>query len=881
MRKFILGSVFVLFACVVFAEADGFYPTAFDKESGYTHGSRRLNSVSLNTPADGVQTLQLPTPLKVYSLVTDGCFAAMPGESVVPSFGYSGTWMNGFVYIDRGQDGSFEAVLNSDGTVPAESDIMAFSYAEPVLGGNGYNSNGERVSNSNVLNPPAFTVPADLEPGYYRMRYKVDWASIDPAGRAEDGNGILKNGGAICDVRLNVHAAEGNLEVVAENGSLFAVDGSALPSKVAYGTPLNLKIVPADGYVLDFLTVVHGHNIDGVESVCGVQQYAEESFPGYFVKEGVLSLPAGYADGDMRVVASFVKQEGGAGGGGYALSFDKDAQASNAANRIFVNDSVFDIDGNRAYYDFTETPVAMYGSRKIEVSFATAIEKNSYLYIDFNNDGCFTALVGDDGRPAISSELVAVNGNLSCEIPDVLPDGIYRVRIKVDSDNINSDGSENLVADGGYVADMLLNVIDGSKTLVQYTTNGVIDGAGYTALPMSAIPGQGFDVVLRGAPGYVAESVLVRHGHNIDGEQFVNGNLQWNEERVVPVDKTVTLEPEWIDGDVALYADFRPETDSEWVLVFGDEFNANDLSQPVDEKWMRCQRQGATWNRWLSDSKEVVYIEGGNLVARAIPNPDKVNDPVDMITGGIKSHGKFGFTYGYVEARIFTNSWKGHFPAFWMMPEDQSAGWPDCGEIDIWETIDNQSTSYHTVHSNWTYDLKNTNNPKSSYNTTVSYDRYHTFGLMWNETSLVWYVDGKEVGSYNKSTNQSYLDQGQWPFDKHFHLILNQSVGNRSWADNPDIDHTYETRFDWVRVYQKKGMENTMGTAGVHSAVVGDAITVKVVDGAIEVVVDVPSEVAVHDIAGRKVAESFVQDAHRFVLQKGVYVVRGKKVLLK
>ena len=252
-----------------------------------------------------------------------------------------------------------------------------------------------------------------------------------------------------------------------------------------------------------------------------------------------------------------------------------------------------------------------------------------------------------------------------------------------------------------------------------------------------------------------------------------------------------------------------------------------------------------------------------------------------MITGGIKSYGLFGFTYGYVEARIFTNSWTGHFPAFWMMPEDQSAGWPDCGEIDIWETIDNQSTSYHTVHSNWTYDLGYKNNPQSSFSATVPYDRYHTFGLMWDETSLTWFVDGKQVGKYSKSTNQSHLDQGQWPYDKHFHLILNQSVGNNSWAANADVTHTYETRFDWVRVYQKVGMQNTDGVVSGVVGVVEDVTEVAAVEGGVQVTVDSPIVVRVYDLAGRVVAEKPVSDSCFFALQRGAYIVCGQKVIVK
>lgn len=393
-----------------------------------------------------------------------------------------------------------------------------------------------------------------------------------------------------------------------------------------------------------------------------------------------------------------------------------------------------------------------------------------------------------------------------------------------------------------------------------YTENGSIDGAGNTALPHHVNPGVALDVVLRGAPGYTAKGLTVRYGTNLDGAEFdTEGNRQWTEEFVTTKNNKATLPATMMEADVNLYATFEREADTEWMLVFSDEFNAEDGSQPTSDKWMRCQRQGATWNRWLSDSKEVIYIEDGNLVARAIPNPDQTSDNVPMITGGVKSMGKFGFTYGYIEARIYNNLWTGNFPAFWMMPEDQSLGWPDCGEIDIWEVIDTQNRSYHTVHSNWTYDLGKTGSPQSSFNTTATYDRYHTFGLSWDEKTLIWYLDGKEVGRYTKSTSQSTLNQGQWPFDKHFHLILNQSVGNGSWAANADVSHTYETRFDWVRVYQKVGMKNTNGT----------------VTDLTEVELDSPTEQVIYTLQGMRL-DSTIDN-----LPKGLYIVGNEKVYVK
>ena len=871
------------------------YPVIFDKNQGYTHGSRRLNTVSL-----GAQTLQLPTPLKVYSRIDDACFNAKAGETVTPSFGFTGTWMNGFVYVDRGQDGAFEAKLNADGSIPAGSDIMAFSYAEPTLGSDtGYNSNGERVTNSNVLNPPAFTVPADMAPGYYLMRYKVDWASIDPAGRAEDGNGIIKNGGAICDVRLNIHNDNGVLEVVAQNGELLAADGSALPATVPFGEPLEVKVVAAEGYSLDVITVLHGHNIDGDKAVHGVQQYDEMVFPAYMLKDDMVTIPAEYVDGDVRITAQFVQQQGGEAGDGYALSFGKDEAVAVAHDiSVGVNSAMIELVGNAAYYDFTSAPVLLAGTRNIIVDIQGTANKDAYLYIDLNNDGRFAVMLDADGKPTVSSELVAFschNGKDSndnaaesgvpalpiCKLGTVLPDGVYRARLKLDNADVNPAGSANIVAGNGVVVDFLLNLVTGNKALTLHTVDGSIDGDNYTALPMTVTPGSGFTAVLRGAPGFACSELVVRHGHNINGEQMINGNAQWREDVIAVVDGKAVVNGSLVDGDIALYAEFLPQEGNEWKLVFSDEFNAEDMSQPVAEKWMRCQRQGATWNRWLSDSKEVIYLQGGDLVARAIPNPDQEGDPIPMITGGIKSDGLFGFTYGYVEGRIKSNPWTGNFPAFWMMPEDRSAGWPDCGEIDIWETIDAQERSWHTVHSNWTYDLGNTNNPKSSFNVYTSHDRYHTYGLKWDETTLIWYVDGKEVGRYTKSTNQSHLNQGQWPFDKHFHLILNQSVGNNAWAANADVTHTYETRFDWVRVYQTTGMENTEGTVGVVSVRDDADATVQVVDGGVAVTVDAPRYVAVYDVAGRTVAGAAVSGTHTFALPCGVYLIEGVKVVIK
>ena len=197
------------------------------------------------------------------------------------------------------------------------------------------------------------------------------------------------------------------------------------------------------------------------------------------------------------------------------------------------------------------------------------------------------------------------------------------------------------------------------------------------------------------------------------------------------------------------------------------------------------------------------------------------------------------------------------------------------GEIDIWEQIDAQNTAYHTVHSNWTYNLGNKNNPKSSYNESVEMDRYHTYGLEWDERSLRWYVDGKQVGSYAKSTDADALSKGQWPFDKAFFIILNQSVGNGSWAANADVSHTYETLFDWVRVYQIGSPE-----VGIDDITEKPAFSVSASRGQIHISCDRPSPVSVFDASGRTVWHGTVQAKRDIPVAGGIYIVAGTKVLV-
>ena len=183
------------------------YTVNFDKTAYHSRNDRVLSGFSLQQTGKDKQTVNVFASRAAYEDHTSSVFNVEAGSELTASFNYSGQWMNGYIYIDRDNDGEFsykEGQWDQAGT-----DLVAYSFyttlANPkVNDGNGYNSTGASVSGndrSNV-NPPSFTAPT--EPGTYRIRFKIDWNCILPGGSTD----ILSDGGGVWDATLNVVAAE-------------------------------------------------------------------------------------------------------------------------------------------------------------------------------------------------------------------------------------------------------------------------------------------------------------------------------------------------------------------------------------------------------------------------------------------------------------------------------------------------------------------------------------------------------------------------------------------------------------------------------------------------------------------------------------------------
>lgn len=281
----------------------GYYPVSFDKGQLYTRSDRHVNGVGI-VSGDGTQNFTAPSkPNTVYVDMTANELRARAGEKVTPKINYSGSWMHGYVYLDTNNDGKFQYDMNDDNTVPEGSEIMAYSYYE------GKNSTGASVSNSNVLAPPAFTIPAGLENGYYRMRFKVDWDCIDPAGNMDQGNSIISNGGGIIDIRLNVHGDYCNVNDANRNGEVLAADGTKLVKYQAeFGKPFTIKMNPEQGFEYAGIVVKYGYNLGGDSIVHDNLQWQKVRISRELFVNDEYTIPSEYMIGDVEIEGLFIEE---------------------------------------------------------------------------------------------------------------------------------------------------------------------------------------------------------------------------------------------------------------------------------------------------------------------------------------------------------------------------------------------------------------------------------------------------------------------------------------------------------------------------------------------------------------------------------------------
>jgi beta-glucanase (GH16 family) len=252
--------------------------------------------------------------------------------------------------------------------------------------------------------------------------------------------------------------------------------------------------------------------------------------------------------------------------------------------------------------------------------------------------------------------------------------------------------------------------------------------------------------------------------------------------------------------------DIEPEQDvpdRQWQLVWSDEFDGEEGSQPDTNNWAYDIGQGMDgWGnqefQTYTDRPENVYLDGqGNLVIQAIRENFA---GASFSSGRIKTQGKFSQTYGRFEARIITPYGPGIWPAFWMLGDNiEEVSWPQCGEIDIMELKGNQpNILYGSVHGPG-YSAGNAITASLSLLNDRFDNDYHVFAVEWGEDYMDFFMDDQ----WYQSLSPEDLP-GEWVFNQDFFLLLNVAVGG-TFVGFPTAETPFPQQMivDYVRVYEQ------------------------------------------------------------------------------
>lgn len=233
-----------------------------------------------------------------------------------------------------------------------------------------------------------------------------------------------------------------------------------------------------------------------------------------------------------------------------------------------------------------------------------------------------------------------------------------------------------------------------------------------------------------------------------------------------------------------------------YELVWQDDFS--EASSALIDKWRYEDwapgRVNHELQRYVPDDRRTSYTQDGalHIVAR--------KDGNQVISARMNS--RESWLYGYFEAAIWLPKGKGTWPAFWMMPDDFSKGWPACGEIDIMEEVgvDANITS-SSIHCEAYNHVKNTQKTASR---TIpgAENEYHVYALEWTKDYIRTYVDGVQLLEFR---NDKAGRDSTWPFNKKFYLILNLAWGG-DWGGYAGVDESAlpcTMKVDYVRVYKK------------------------------------------------------------------------------
>lgn len=205
-----------------------------------------------------------------------------------------------------------------------------------------------------------------------------------------------------------------------------------------------------------------------------------------------------------------------------------------------------------------------------------------------------------------------------------------------------------------------------------------------------------------------------------------------------------------------------------------------------------------------------------------------------ITSGRVNTLGKFSFQYGRLEISAkLPRTADGLWPALWLLGADNDkAGWPDCGEIDLLEMghfsgfAEGTQTKLFSAAAHWGPVQRDGSHPNYSVfrtnNYALQYGSFHLFTLSWDRQYIRMYLDLDKLPEEQRAQAIPYFEMKITPelekyFCKPYSLIMNLAAGgnytgitgetgiDKISALNKGNNFQAAMYIDFVRVYDLQG----------------------------------------------------------------------------